>query len=81
MAAAEKRATNEIAASGLSEEAAAKMKERRTKDELLGKIEDRCRRLGKEVPFGLRTASVEALRKHLEVLNGQISARALQGTK
>ena len=50
-------------------------------DELLGKIEDRCRRLGKEVPLGLRTASVEALRKHLEVLNGQISARALQGTK
>jgi hypothetical protein len=101
---------------GLSEEGAAKLKERRTKvrvashhcpdfgilravceslpaphnmfcvvasmqDELLGKIEDRCRRLGKEVPFGLPTASVEALRKHLEVLNSQIAARAQNNLK
>ncbi len=106
---------------GLSEEGAAKLKERRTKvrvashhlafgncpdfgiiravceslpaphnmfcvvasmqDELLGKIEDRCRRLGKEVPFGLPTASVEALRKHLEVLNSQITARAQNNLK
>jgi hypothetical protein len=104
----------------LSEEGAAKLKERRTKvraashhlafgncpvamiravceslpvphnmfcvmasmqDELLGKIEDRCRRLGKEVPFGLPTASVEALRKHLEVLNSQIAARAQNNLK
>ena len=50
-------------------------------DELLGKIEDRCRRLGKEIPFGLRTASTEALRKHLEVLNSQIAARAQNNLK
>ena len=47
------------------------MKERRTKDELIGKITEQCRRLGKEVPFGLATASVEALRKHLTVLKNQ----------
>jgi hypothetical protein len=51
------------------------MKERRTKDELVGKISECCRRLGREVPFGLGTASTDALRRHLDTLKQQIASR------
>lgn len=33
-----------------------------------GKITEQCKRLGKDVPFGLATASPEALKKHLDLL-------------
>ena len=67
--------------SGISEEQAAKLKERRTKDELIGKITEQTRRLGKEVPFGLATASVDALRKHLALLKEQAVAKAAKAGK
>jgi hypothetical protein len=42
----------------------------------MGKISELCHRLGKEVPFGLASASLEALYKHHDMLKGQIAARA-----
>lgn len=58
---------------GLTREAKARMTERRIKDELLGKIDEQCRRLGVDRPLGLPMASVETLRKQLADMRGRRS--------
>lgn len=67
-AAADRRAKESV--QGLSDEAAATLKSRRTKDELMGRIEFYYRQAGEEPPFGLAAASVDALRKQLEYAKG-----------
>ena len=50
---------------GLSDEKSKQLQERRIKDDLIGKIEHYYRKVGKEAPFGLPSASVSALKKQL----------------
>ncbi len=59
--AAERRA--QASTQGLSEETVEALRLRRQKDDLVGKIEHYYRTAGREPPFGLNMATVEALRK------------------
>ena len=63
-AAAEKRAGNwRNGGSGDNPEKAQKMKERRAKDELVGKIEATYKARGQDPPFGLASSSIDVLKK------------------
>jgi len=65
-AAAERRATAGGDLRNVSREKSEALKERRIKDELLGKIEHYYRQAGQEPPFGLASCSVETLKRQLE---------------
>jgi len=54
-----------------NKEKAKKMADRRTKDELVGKIEAHYATKGEDPPFGLPGASLEVLRKHLDEVKGR----------
>ena len=70
-AAAEARAQDWKQGGNADKEKARKMGERRTKDELVGKIEAHYAAKGEDPPFGLPAASVEVLRKHLADAKGR----------
>ncbi|CAJ1344927.1 unnamed protein product, partial [Effrenium voratum] len=54
-------------APGISKARANELSEQREKEELLGRITEQYHRLGEEVPMGLKLATLEQLRKHLEI--------------
>ena len=64
--AASKRLNEDGKKGGISDEKAEELRIRKEKDALLGKIENYYSLAGKDVPFGLASAPVSTLRKHLE---------------
>lgn len=57
---------------GISAAKAAELDERRAKDDLIGKIRELCHRVGEDEPFGLPSASVDALKRHVTRLRGRV---------
>lgn len=71
--AAQKRQADAAQKSGLSEEKAKELRTKRAKDELLGKISHYYVQMGKDAPFGLASANLETLKRHLDYVKTQTS--------
>lgn len=67
--AAERRQVN---APGISQAKASELRERQQKEELLGKLTEHYARQRLDMPIGLKAASVEQLKKHLDSLHKEV---------
>eukprot|EP00434_Breviolum_minutum_P000189 symbB.v1.2.000159.t1/scaffold9.1/size550961/15 len=56
---------------GVSKEKAKEMTEQKQREELLGRLTEHYQRQGEEMPMGLKLASVEQLKKHLDMLRNR----------
>ena len=61
----------QLAPNGISKARAAELSAEQQKAELIGRLTEQYRRLGEDMPMGLKLGSVEQLKKHLEMLRNR----------
>mmetsp|Transcript_60758 Transcript_60758/g.142279 ORF Transcript_60758/g.142279 Transcript_60758/m.142279 type:complete len:140 (+) Transcript_60758:77-496(+) len=68
---AEAAQRRQLAPNGISKARAAELSAEQQKAELIGRLTEQYRRLGEDMPMGLKLGSVEQLKKHLEMLRNR----------
>ena len=68
---AEAAQRRQLAPNGISKARAAELSAEQQKAELIGRLTEQYRRLGEDMPMGLKLGSVEQLKKHLEMLRSR----------